>query len=135
MTAVEAIQQIEAAGGVLALQGGRVAYDVPRESRALVDVLRQHRNEVLRLLQEREETDRRVVSRWLSVRCAVPKNPKLAWASEKFLYRDYVSWCLLSGQVPIVAGLFAGNLAKFFQRTEDGWQGLCLAADRAQASE
>ena len=53
MTAPEIIQEIEAAGGVLTLNGDRIRYDVPKGARALVDVLREHRGEVLLVLRQR----------------------------------------------------------------------------------
>jgi hypothetical protein len=55
VTAPQIIQQIEAAGGVLTLNGDHIRYDVPKEARALVDILREHREEVVRLLQQREQ--------------------------------------------------------------------------------
>jgi hypothetical protein len=47
MTAPQLIQEIEAAGGVLALKGDKITYDVPKAARVLVDVLREHRDEVV----------------------------------------------------------------------------------------
>jgi hypothetical protein len=53
VTAPQIIQQIEAAGGVLTLKGDRVRYDVPKDVAPLVEMLRQQRAEVFRVLQER----------------------------------------------------------------------------------
>jgi hypothetical protein len=54
VTAPQIIQEVEAAGGVLKLDGDRIRYDLPRKASALVEILRQHRNEVLQVLRERE---------------------------------------------------------------------------------
>ena len=53
MTAPQIVQEIEAAGGVLTLNGDRILYDVPKRARSLVDVLREHHDEVFRVLRER----------------------------------------------------------------------------------
>ena len=58
MTTPQIIQQIEAAGGVLTLNGDRIQYDLPKDARALVGTLRVHREEVLRFLQKREQPKR-----------------------------------------------------------------------------
>jgi hypothetical protein len=42
----------------LTLNGDRVRYDVPKDARALVDALREHRDEVLRVLRDREPEKR-----------------------------------------------------------------------------
>jgi hypothetical protein len=73
----------------------------------------------------------RQVSRWMAMRCAVPKNPARVWASEKSLYRDYGEWCEQAGQTIIPPEQFAATLTETFAREQDGWQGLCLAVDWA----
>lgn len=52
MTAPQIIEQIEAAGGILTLNGDRIRYELPEEAASLVDVLREHREEVLRFLRQ-----------------------------------------------------------------------------------
>jgi hypothetical protein len=54
VTAPELIHAIESAGGVLSLSGNRIRYELPEDAAALVEVLRKHREEVIRVLQERE---------------------------------------------------------------------------------
>jgi hypothetical protein len=49
------IQTIEAAGGVLTLTGDRIRYKLPEEAAPLVEILRKHREEVIRVLREREQ--------------------------------------------------------------------------------
>jgi hypothetical protein len=55
MTAPELIQTIEAGGGVLILKGDRIRYELPEDAAPMVEVLRQHRAEVFRVLQERDQ--------------------------------------------------------------------------------
>lgn len=57
MTAPELIQTIEAIGGVLTLRGDRIQYELPEDAGSMIGVLRQYRNEVFRVLREREQTD------------------------------------------------------------------------------
>jgi hypothetical protein len=55
VTAPELIQTIEAAGGVLSLRGDRIRYEVPEDAALpLLQALRKHREEVIRVLRERE---------------------------------------------------------------------------------
>src|SRR6266568_1362469 len=56
MTGPELIQEIEASGGVLALSGDRIRYELPGHVAPLVELLREHREEVLRVLREREHS-------------------------------------------------------------------------------
>jgi len=51
--AIELVERIESVGGVLTLQGDSITYDLPPEID--VDELRAHRNEVVRVLQRRQE--------------------------------------------------------------------------------
>lgn len=129
MTALQIIHEIEAAGGVLTLNGDRIRYDVPMGARALVDVLRQHRDEVLQALRGRKEAARQQVACWFDARCA---HSRRVWSSEKFLYRDYATWCQMSKQTPSSRELFCAIMDEIFQRDVDGWQGLCLAVDSIQ---
>jgi len=54
MTAPELIQRVEAVGGVLSLNGDRLHYELPEDAAPILDVLRQCRDEVVRLLRGRE---------------------------------------------------------------------------------
>ncbi len=57
VTIAEVIRQIERAGGRLVLDGERVRYRLPRsfqEPKALLATLRSNRQEVVRLLRERD---------------------------------------------------------------------------------
>jgi hypothetical protein len=54
MTAPELIQTIEAVGGILTLRGDRIHYELPEDAAPMLDVLRQYRDEVVRLLRRRK---------------------------------------------------------------------------------
>ncbi|PYX75771.1 MAG: hypothetical protein DMG72_06645 [Acidobacteria bacterium] len=55
MSAVEVVEAILAAGGVLALNGNRIHYQIPAQAAALLDELRCHRADVLHLLRQRKQ--------------------------------------------------------------------------------
>ncbi len=55
MTAKQVIEQIEAAGGTLTINGERIRCRAPREAAHLVEELRAHRDDVRRLLEERQK--------------------------------------------------------------------------------
>jgi hypothetical protein len=131
MTTLQLIQEIEAAGGVLALKGDKIAYNVPAAARSLVDVLRRRRDEVLRTLSERQAAAKQQMSRWMVARCTRPTNRRRAWGSEKSLFRDYLGWCQETGHAPCSGELFFAILTESFRREPDGWQGLCLTVDLA----
>lgn len=57
MTAPELIQKIEAVGGVLALKDARIRYELPEDAAPMIEVLRQCRDEVFRILRERERPE------------------------------------------------------------------------------
>jgi hypothetical protein len=57
MTAPELVQTIEAAGGALTLRGDRIRYELPEDAAPMIEVLRQYRDEVFRLLRERERPE------------------------------------------------------------------------------
>lgn len=129
MTAPQVIQQIEALGGTLALKGDRIAYDIPKAARVLVDVLREHRDEVVEVLRGRQESAKQRLSRWMAAHCALTRNPAKVWGSAEALYRDYAAWCEQCGEVRCSRDLFNIILDESFQRQGRGWQGLCLAVD------
>jgi hypothetical protein len=54
MTAPELIETIESVGGILTLNGDRIHYELPEDAAPMLDVLRQCRDEVVRLLRGRE---------------------------------------------------------------------------------
>ena|ERR1700674_3296316 len=54
MNAEQVIQNIEAVGGLLTVDGKRIRYEVPVEASRLLPDLRTHRDAVLDLLQARE---------------------------------------------------------------------------------
>jgi hypothetical protein len=54
MNALELVQAVEAAGGVLTLRGERIRYGLPEEAATLVEHLREHKEEVATILRERE---------------------------------------------------------------------------------
>jgi len=126
VTASDIVQQIEAAGGVLALNGNRIQYDVPKAAGALLDAVRVHRGEVLEVLRQRQETAREHVSRWMGMRCT--QSPQ-AWGAKKFLYRDFAAWCREHNEAPDSRGLFSVILDESLEGDGGGWRGLCLAMD------
>jgi hypothetical protein len=129
MTAPQVIQQIEALGGTLALKGDRIAYDIPRAACGLVDILREHRDEVAQVLRGRQKSAKRRLSRWMAAQCALTRNPASVWRSEESLYRDYAAWCEQTGELQCSRDLFNIILDESFQREGRGWQGLCLVRD------
>ncbi len=129
MTAPKVIQQIEALGGTLALKGDHIAYDLPKAACGLVDVLREHRDEVVQVLRGRQESAKRRLSRWMAAHCALTRNSARVWGSEEFLYRDYAAWCEQYGELRCSRDLFNIILDESFQREGSGWQGLCLSVD------
>lgn len=131
MNALEIIQQIEAAGGLLILKGDRIRYELPEQAAPLVDVLRQHRDELLQTLRGRQEAAKLQISRWMAARCTAPKNPAKVWGSENSLYREYLGWCQNCDEGPCSRILFATILGQSFHSEADGWQGLCVAQDFA----
>jgi hypothetical protein len=54
MTAPELLTTIESIGGVLSLNGDRIHYELPEDAAPMLDVLRQCRDEVVRLLRGRD---------------------------------------------------------------------------------
>jgi hypothetical protein len=72
---MQVIEAIESAGGVLMLSGDRIRYDVPGEAAPLVEALREHKPEVVQVLRGRQEANQRHISRWMTYRCALPRNP------------------------------------------------------------
>jgi len=89
VTATDIIHAIETSGGVLMLNGDRIRYELPVDVASLVDVLRDHREEVLGVLGGRHDLAKRQLSRWMGLRCTASRR---AWGAEKFLYRDYRRW-------------------------------------------
>lgn len=57
MTAPELIDTIEAGGGALTLNGDRIRYELPEDAAPMVAVLRQFRDEVFRVLRDREHAE------------------------------------------------------------------------------
>ena len=55
MTAPELLTTIESIGGVLSLNGDRIHYELPADAAPMLEVLRQCRDEVIRLLRGRED--------------------------------------------------------------------------------
>lgn len=113
---------------MLALNGERIQYDVPKAVRALLDAVRVHRGEVLQLLRQRQETTKQQISRWMAGRCTQARR---AWGAEEFLYRDFAAWCHQHNEVSSSRGLFCAILDEWFERDDTGWRGLCLSMDFA----
>jgi hypothetical protein len=73
-----------------------------------------------------QETEKKQLLRWIGVRCAWSKD---VWGSEESLYQDHREWCSEYNQPPCPRDLFCTILSEWFQRSAEGWQGLCIAAD------
>jgi hypothetical protein len=131
MSGAEIVHEIEAAGGVLALNGDKIRYDIPKAAGALLEAVRVHRGEVLEVLWQRQERAREHVSRWMGMRCT--QSPQ-AWGAEKFLYRDFAAWCQQQNEAPDSRGLFSAILDESLERDGNGWRGVCLAPDFAASS-
>jgi hypothetical protein len=58
VNAGEIVRRVEEVGGWLMLQGDRIKFELPEDAACLVKDLREHREEVLRVLRERERPDR-----------------------------------------------------------------------------
>lgn len=108
------------------LIGDRIRYELPGHAAYLLDILRQHRAEVLRGLRGRQDESKRQLSCWIAVRCSFSER---VWGSEKSLYRDYIEWCQKYNRPQCPRELFGAILDNSFQRDAEGWQGLCLALD------
>jgi hypothetical protein len=54
VTVPKLVSTIESAGGLLMLRGGRIRYQLPESVAPLLDDLRTHRDEVIRVLRERQ---------------------------------------------------------------------------------
>jgi len=55
MRATELIATVEAVGGRLALNGERLYYDLPEQAESLIEQIRARRDEIYRLLTERQQ--------------------------------------------------------------------------------
>ena len=53
MSAVEIVEKVLAAGGVLEIKGRRIHYQIPEQAAPLLDELRRHKSDVLNLLRRR----------------------------------------------------------------------------------
>lgn len=54
MSALEVVEAVLAAGGVLVLDGNRIHYQIPEQAASLVNELRCHKPDVVHLLRQRE---------------------------------------------------------------------------------
>ncbi len=100
MTAPELIHRIESAGGVLTLRGDRIRYELPEDAASMVDVLRQHRTEVVRVLRERERQEASQATRWSPVDV-----PQVSEKSSPDLYAVALEKTIQSGPVPMPKGV------------------------------
>jgi hypothetical protein len=57
MSAVEIVQEVLAAGGVLLLRGDRIHYEIPEHAAPLLSELRHHKANILNLLRQREQRE------------------------------------------------------------------------------
>ena len=126
MNPVDLVLRVEACGGVLMLNGDRLRYGLPQEATALVEPLKQHRDEVVRILRQREKG----VLRWLREFCAVANRGS---ANAQSLYRQYAAWSAHA----VTYEAFLGVLAKRNWTTDECGMvaGLVLGADFAAACE
>jgi hypothetical protein len=126
MTSCQIVEEIEASGGVLVLEGDQIRCNIPSDARALVEVARAHREGIREVLRQRLEAARPMVLGWTATRCA--KAPG-AWSTERFLYRDYREWCFAEGYTAVGIETFRAILNDGFSRAGEGWYGLCLGLD------
>jgi hypothetical protein len=93
MSAVEIVQEVLAAGGVLLLKGDRIHYQIPEQAAPLLNELRHHKADVLNLLRQREH--RECLSRLM------PFVEKRVWSpagpGKLLLVRDYIVVALENG--------------------------------------
>ena len=130
MTSCQIVEEIEASGGVLLLEGDQIRCNIPSDARALVEVARAHREGIREVLRQRLEAARPIVLGWTAIRCAKAQG---SWSAERFLYRDYREWCFAEGHTPVGIETFRAILSNGFARAGDGWYGLCLGADFPRA--
>ena len=126
MTSCQIVEEIEASGGVLLLEGDQIRCNIPSDTRALVEVARAHREGIREVLRQRLEAARPIVLGWTAIRCAKAQG---SWSAERFLYRDYREWCFVEGYTAVGIETFRTILSNGFARAGDGWYGLCLGAD------
>ena len=81
MTAQGVVEMVEAAGGVLALNGNRIRYRLPEDATSLIDVLREHRDEVIHFLQDRKRIQDPVMPKGVKLVAWRPKKPPVAITS------------------------------------------------------
>jgi hypothetical protein len=131
--ALELIRTVEANGGQLRVDGQYLVI-APRDAgEPLIDELRQHKSEIIDLLQKRPDAAESLRDDgwgiWLLERCVFRDS---WWGGTGALHLDFASWCIARMQpVPASRRAFVAALqSEGFQVTSDGLvYGLILKAD------
>lgn len=126
MTALELIDTVRSAGGMLTLNGEKIRATIPEDAAHLVDLIRAQRGAVIQVLHQRREA----LARWIATSCVCRKG---VCTNPKFAYRQYQDWA--SGAVSY--GEFIHTFeARGYRLESDGMiEGLCLAVDFLAACE
>jgi hypothetical protein len=121
MTCWELLKKVQDVGGVLALDGNLVFYDLPEDAVQLVDELHSHRDELRRILHQRIAAS---VKRWLAKHCVTDPSD---CTPQKFLYRGFVdSTGLGCSESSFIEEIRQNG----FEADADGWiTGLVLRED------
>jgi len=130
-TAIELVQAVEANGGRLTVEGEWLVVCPGEAGAPLVEELRQHKPEIIALIQSRTEpeTDCEVLGLWMLERCVYRDR---CWGGTGVLCLSLARWCAQHGHpTPASRRAFeAALLAAGFSVTTDGLvYGLTLLDD------
>lgn len=127
MTTVVLLSLVERAGGVLSLRDNRVVCDLPEDAAHYMSELRQRRDDVLRLLQQRLAD---TLARWIADQCVCSAR---CVSNPTIIRREFVGWSGLECS----EGDFLAEMHRLgFMLDEDGMlAGLALGADFIAACE
>jgi hypothetical protein len=121
MTTVALLSLVEQVGGVLSLRDDRVLCDLPEDAAHLISELRQRRDDILQLLQQRLATSLR---QWLSTQCVASVG---CACNPDILYREFIAWAgLVCSETSFLAEL---QRLGFGQDADGMVAGLALGAD------
>lgn len=121
MTTVALLSLVERAGGILTLRDDRVVCEVPEDAAHFLPELRQRRDDVLRLLQQRLAENVRL---WVAFQCVAC--PGCA-ANPRILHREFCRW----GGLACSESAFLAEVRRlgFPLDDDDMVAGLALGAD------
>jgi hypothetical protein len=131
--ALDLIRTVEANGGRLRVDGEYLVIAPKDAAEPLIDQLRQHKSEIIDLLQKRPDATESAQDDgwgiWLLERCVFVDR---WWGGTGALHLDFASWCIAhSRPIPASRRAFVAVLqSEGFQVTSDGLvYGLILKAD------